>query len=139
MAYRVIPFLALLILGCSGAPELASVEGKVNYNGQPLKYGTVMLQNVAGGQPASGSIQPDGSFKPITPPAGNGVKPGQYKVSIHCYESQDPAKQAAASDGEQSLGKLLIPKKYTLANTSGLTAEVKPEGNEPLVFELTDK
>lgn len=38
--------------------------------------------------------------------------------------------------GEQSLGKLLIPVNYTLFDQSGLTAEVKAEGNQSFVFEL---
>lgn len=128
-----------MALGCSNAPEMAPVEGKVTYNGEPLKFGTVLFQNTTGGQPASGLIQQDGSFKLTTPKAGDGAKPGQYNVSVYCYESQDPAKQASFAGGDQSMGKLLVPKKYIMANTSGLTAEVKAEANEPIVFELTDK
>lgn len=125
--------------GCSQAPELAQVEGQVTYNGQPLKFGTVMFQSVKGGQPASGVIQADGSFKLVTPKAGDGAKQGSYEISVFCYDSQDPAKRAIAATGDMSLGKFLLPKKYMLASTSGLTAEVKPAGNEPIVLELTDK
>ena len=129
----------VMLSGCSQAPELAAVEGRVSYNGQPLKFGTVMFQNVKGGQPSIGLIQSDGTFKMATPKAGDGAKPGSYEVSVTCYETQDPSKQAAPDRGDMSPGKLLIPKKYMMAATSGLTADVKPDGNEPLVFELTDK
>lgn len=127
------------LLGCSQAPEMAAVEGRVTYNGEPLKFGMVLFQNATGGQPASGLIQPDGSFKLTTPKTGDGAKPGQYNISVYCYESQDPAKQASFGSGNESMGKLLVPKKYIMASTSGLTAEIKPETNEPIILELTDK
>ena len=131
--------LTAMISGCSKSPDLAAVEGRVTYNGQPLKFGTVMFQNVKGGQPAIGMIQPDGSFKMVTPKAGDGAKPGSYEVVVSCYENHDPSKAPVADRGDMSPGKSLVPQKYMMAATSGLTAEVKPEGNEPLVFELTDK
>ena len=131
--------IVVAISGCSAKPELAAVEGRVNYKGQPLKFGTVMFQNVKGGQPAIGQIQPDGSFKLTTPKAGDGAKPGSYEVSVSCYENMDPAKAPVTDRGDMSPGKSLVPQKYMMAATSGLTAEVKPEGNEPITFELTDK
>jgi len=38
--------------------------------------------------------------------------------------------------GEPTLGKSLIPRKYTLFDLSGLTANVVPENGEPFLFEL---
>ena len=58
-----------------------------------------------------------------------------HKVRIACYESQKP--DATKMPGEQTLGKLLIPQKYTLFDQSGFAAEVKVDHNEPFVFELT--
>lgn len=138
--WAAVALLALVVttVGCSAQPELAVVEGRVTYNGQPLKFGTVMFQSVKGGQPAIGMIQPDGSFKMSTPKAGDGVKPGSYEVSVSCYENMDPSKPPAPDRGDMSPGKSLVPKKYILAATSGLTAQVKPEGNEPIAFDLTD-
>lgn len=130
--------LMAMISGCSQSADLAAVEGRVTYNGQPLKFGTVMFQNVKGGQPAIGMIQPDGSFKLATPKAGDGVRPGNYEVAVSCYENHDPSKAPVADRGDMSPGKSLVPQKYMTAATSGLTAEVKPEGNEPIVLELTD-
>lgn len=130
---------AACLAGCSSQPELSVVKGSVTYNGQPLKFGTVMFQNVKGGQPAVGMIQADGTFTMATPKAGDGVKPGSYEVSVTCYENMDPAKAPVVDRGDMSPGKRLIPQKYMMAATSGLTAEVKPDGNEPLLFELTDK
>lgn len=129
----------LTAVGCGRPPVVAPAQGKVTYNGQPLKYGTVMFQPDKGGQPAQGEIRPDGTFVLWTMEPGDGARIGPNKVAVFCYESQDPSKAAERTAGEQSLGKLLIPAKYVTFNTSGLTAEVKPEANEPFVFELTDK
>ncbi|RIK77937.1 MAG: hypothetical protein DCC67_12100 [Planctomycetota bacterium] len=137
-----LPLLALALcwlLGCGQEAELAPAQGKVLYNGQPLKFGSVMFQHEQGGQPSQAEIQPDGTFVLGTYEPGDGARIGRNQVAIYCYESQDPAKAAARSAGEQSLGRLLIPQRYAMLNTSGLSVEVKPEGNEPFVFNLTDK
>jgi hypothetical protein len=130
--------IACLVVGCGKSVEIAPIEGKVTYKGQPLKFGTVMFQPMSGGQPAQGLIQPDGSFKLSTHNAGEGARLGTNQVSVRCYENQDPAKQGGQFGGGQSLGRLLIPVKYTMASSSGLTVDVKAEGNEPVVLELTD-
>jgi hypothetical protein len=128
-----------LLLGCGSSPELAPAGGKVSYKGKPLAFGTVVFQHELGGQPSQADIQPDGSFVMGTFEAGDGARIGPNRVAIYCYESQDPARAAARKAGEQTLGRLLIPQRYAMFNTSGITVEVKPEANEPFVFELTDK
>ena len=117
---------------------MSQIEGRASYKGEPLKFGTVMFQNAKGGQPAIGVIQADGSFKMTTPRTGEGVKPGSYLISVSCYENQDPTRPPMPDHGDMAPGKLLIPKRYMLASTSGLTAEVKLEANEPIILELTD-
>ena len=129
---------ACLIVGCGNPVEIAPIQGKVTYKGQPLKFGTVMFQPMSGGQHAEGLIQPDGSFKLSTHNAGEGARLGTNRISVRCYENQDPAKQGGQFEGGQSLGQLLIPIKYTMASSSGLTVDVKAEGNEPVVLELTE-
>lgn len=119
--------------GCRRGLDMVPVSGKVTYNGQPLKFGSVTFQPQKG-QPARGEIQSDGTFTLSTFKSGDGAVVGPHKVRVACYESQrTPAK---AGGGEQSLGKLLIPVKYTFFDQSGLTADVKPSENGPLVFEL---
>lgn len=133
------PVAALLVLlvstwGCDRGPTMAPVTGKVLYNGKPLEFGSVAFQPTQG-QPAEADIQPDGTFVLSTYRLHDGAVVGLHKVRVACYESQKPnAKQAA---GEQKLGRLLIPVKYTLFDQSGLTAEVRESGNEPIVLELT--
>jgi hypothetical protein len=110
------------------------VSGKVLYNGQPLKFGTVAFQPPRG-QYASGDIQSDGTFELSTYRPNDGAVAGTHQVRITCYESQRP--NAVKAPGEQTLGKALIPTKYTIFGQSGLTAEVKEGSTEPFVFHLT--
>jgi hypothetical protein len=136
-SHREIAFCLVLasVAGCDRGPTLAPVSGKVLLNGQPLEFGSVMFQP-SSGQPAIGEIQPDGTFTLSTFAPNDGAVVGVHKVRIACYESQ--RRDAQKGPGEQSLGKLLIPMKYTLFDQSGLTAEVREDHNEPVVFELVD-
>ena len=137
---RPIPRVALglalaALVGCDRGPTLVPVTGKVLYKGKPLEFGSVMFQPPSG-QPAVGEIQPDGTFTLSTFRPDDGAVVGTHKVRIACYESQ--RRGTAKGPGEQSLGRLLIPMKYTLFDQSGLTADVREDQNEPIVFELFD-
>lgn len=131
-------FVGFTTIGCGDPVEMAPIAGTVNYKGVPLKFGTVMFQPIAGGQPAHGVIQPDGSFVLSTYNIGAGTRIGTNRVSVRCYENQDPAKSGGQFAGGQSLGRLLIPIKYTMASSSGITIDVKPDGNSPVNLELVD-
>jgi hypothetical protein len=113
---------------------MAPVTGKVLFNGRPLEFGSVVFQPPSG-QPAQGEIQADGSFTLSTYRANDGAVVGPHKVRITCYESQRPG--TVKGPGEQTLGKSLIPEKYTLFDQSGLTADVTAARTEPFVLTLT--
>jgi len=125
--------VALTIAGCHRRPQVVPAGGKVLYNGQPLKFGSVTFQP-RNGQPARGEIQSDGTFSLSTFRPGDGAVVGLHQVRIACYESQRPS--AKPTGGEQSLGNSLIPLKYTFFDQSGLTADVQTASNEPFVFDL---
>jgi hypothetical protein len=127
---------AALLAGCNYKPVVAPVSGKVLYNGQPLPYGNIVFQP-SKGQPAGGAIQADGSFRLSTFREYDGAIIGPHKVRVSCYASQRPAAKANKGGGEATLGESLIPSQYGFADTSGLTADVKAEGNDSFVFELT--
>ncbi|MFO0791362.1 MAG: hypothetical protein U0805_18025 [Pirellulales bacterium] len=123
------------LVGCKPGDraDVVPVSGKVLLEGQPLKFGSITFQPMRG-QPASGTIGPDGSFTLSTYRPGDGAAVGQHRVKITCYTSQDPA---AKKDGpSESLGESLIPQQYTSSDTSGLTVAVLSGGNGPFVFEL---
>jgi len=122
-----IAIFALSVVGCrdSGRPKVVPVEGKVLYNGKPLEFGVVAFQP-SRGQPAMGIIRPDGTFTLATYRPEDGVPLGHHKVRISCYSSQDPKNQPPPDEqvSERPIGTLFIPRKYTVFDRSGLTAEV---------------
>jgi hypothetical protein len=130
--------VAIFCVGCSRGPATAKVSGTVTLDGKPLAFGSVMFQGVAGGQPAAGNIQPDGTFELTTFNPGDGALVGSHRVRVVCYSSQDPANKALGPMGD-SLGKLLIPERYTSLGASGLTADVPAEGIENYKIELQSK
>jgi len=121
--------------GCKRHPRVVPVSGKVLYNAKPLPFGSVMFQP-SKGQPAMADLESDGTFTLSSYGVNDGAVPGQHLVSVMCSEGQRPGKQ---SKGD-SVGKLLIPLKYTRFGSSGLTVEIKDEaGPKPqeVVLELT--
>jgi hypothetical protein len=134
MSRLALPLFVLVILaGCNRGPKMTSVTGKVIYNGRPLEFGVVMFQP-SSGQPAQGDIQPDGTFNLSTYHLNDGAVLGKHKIRIACYESMRPG--TARGPGERTLGKPLVPEKYTLFDQSGLTADVS-ETNHEFTFELS--
>ncbi|MDY0170334.1 MAG: hypothetical protein RBS80_27565 [Thermoguttaceae bacterium] len=126
------------LTGCGERRPLARVTGKVLLDGQPLPFGTVSFQPEHG-QPATAVIQPDGSFSLHTVGEGAGAVVGRNLVRVACYEIQNPNASAGGQPGEGALGRSLIPQRYTAYETSGLTVEVSPGRNEPIVIELTSQ
>ena len=139
---RWLPLVPLLLVvcapGCNRGPAMGKVSGSVSLDGTPLKFGSVMFQNVSGGQPSVGEIQPDGSFVLSTFRPEDGAIVGNHKVRVVCYSTQDPANKRSGPMGD-SLGALLIPRKYASLGTSGLSAEVTAEGLEDFKIELSSK
>lgn len=132
---RMIRICCVVVLaGCSGS-ESIPVHGKVFYNGQPLEYGSIMLQPIGGGELARATIQPDGSFKLVAPDGSSGAAPGKYLVRITAYEAQR-AQNLGASEREPALGRSAIPAKYTSFRTSGLEVDVRRRMELPLLIRL---
>ena len=127
--------LLALVAGCGRGPEMAPVEGKVLFDGEPLPFGTVMFQPPSG-QPAQAAIRPDGTFTMETFGRGRGAVVGLNRVRITCYESEAPGADGSMSE-EPAVGRMLIPERYGQYATSGLEVEIQPGRNEPIIFELT--
>ena len=128
--------LISILAGCDAGPALTPVRGKVLYNGQPLRFGVVMFHPQQG-QVAQAELKPDGTFDLSTYELNDGIVPGNYKVSVLCAEAHDPSRsQSETSEAGMTLGKSLIPLKYTRASSSGLTATVSASDTEEIVIEL---
>lgn len=79
-----------VLVGCgSNRPSLAPVSGRVTIDGQPVKVGRVMFYPTQG-RPASGPIQPDGSYELTTFEANDGAMLGSHRVTIQATELIGP-------------------------------------------------
>lgn len=131
---------SIVALGASGchkqSRKRAPLSGKVTYRGQPLRWGTVLVEH-GYGQPATARIQPDGTFEFVTRGEGPGVAVGKWRMCVACYEGQDGAGRDFPNQ-PTTLGQSSIPEKYTDFETSDLAVEVHPGKNQPLAIDLTE-
>lgn len=142
-------FLALLVVsavGCGGGGQKThKVSGKVTYaDGSPLTEGTVIFQGQK--SQATGVIGSDGKYSLTSYKPGDGAPEGSYKVylggNIFAPPPPPPATgdlgSAAANQYLDGLpgggeGKSLVNPKFSSADTSGLTCEVKGS----MTFDIT--
>lgn len=135
--FLVLACVAIILAGC-GSKRVATtpVSGTATYKGKPLKFGSVLFQPEVG-PPATGTIQPDGTFTLSTYTTGDGAVVGKNRVQVSCSDKQDPNAPKQTGNVEQTVGKSLIPQKYTNYSTSGLEIDVKP-GMSPVPLDLKD-
>ena len=69
----------LSVGGCSQAPPLGQVQGRVTFKGQPVTKGTVSFSSDKG-DGAEATLGPDGKYVIETPQGG--LTPGEYVVTI---------------------------------------------------------
>jgi hypothetical protein len=105
------------------------VKGHVTLDGKPLKIGTVITIPDAG-RGARGLIQPDGSFELGTYAKADGALLGTHHIGVVAYEG-------ANLGPESNDAKLIVPKRYTNPESSGLTIDVKADGNNAPELTLT--
>lgn len=120
--------IAACCIGC-GSRHGATVSGKVSLDGQTLpsdSVGSVAFYPVAGGPPATGSIDDD-SYYTLRTGREASVPPGEYTVTVGA--SQRPTQSATSDGGPPPPGKPITPTKYRLPRTSGLQYTVEPGGN----------
>ena len=132
--------LCVALSGCGSAENRAPVSqvtGRVFLGEEPLAFGEVMFQPLQGGQPATGKITEGGSFSLSTYRLNDGAAVGRHRVRIVCYTSQDPSNQKPGPQGD-SLGELLIPRRYANFSTSGIEVSVLAGGNAPFIFKLEE-
>lgn len=108
----------------------ASVSGAVSVDGQPVNKGKVTFIPVGPGQMAIGAIDTDGTYEVMTN-REEGLGVGEYKVAIVAREME-----VSEEGGPPMQGNYIVPKRYGLAETSGLQYTVESGHNE-IDFELS--
>lgn len=132
------------LLGCGGTGMLP-VEGTVTLDGEPLEGAAISFVPAEGGRPCSGQTDEQGHFTLASYTAGDGVPPGEYKVTVVKLDARRQAEAAPVEDGteedEQVMGsieeavKFLTPMKYSSPATTDLKVEVTA-GMEPVQIDL---
>jgi hypothetical protein len=140
------PLVFTATLGCGqrdAGPPMGEVSGVVTYNGKPVAEASVtFFPEAKGSLPAVGVTDVSGKYQLATTGQQSGAIAGPCAVAILCrapYDGQIPEGMSLeyAKDIYQNQGKPLIPERYFSAQTSQLTATVKP-GRNTHDFKLAD-
>jgi len=136
-----IPMTLMTLAGCSGGGHgTASVSGTVLYKDKPVDGATVSLlhksadpkaKSATGKTNGSGQFTLTTYFGPDDQPAG--AMPGDYTVIV--TKIDEP--QGAFDPHKDPPPKHHLPLKYEAAQTSPLSATIKP-GSNRLEFKLED-
>ena len=124
------------LTGCGSEAGISQVHGTVTFEGKPVVKGTVRFFPKAGGRPAVGQIQTDGSYQLGTKVSGDGTSPGEYAIAVEAVESTTIGQAPTSLEEEMASGeaqvsvKYLVPEKYSSHQSSGLAKTVEPGDNE---------
>jgi hypothetical protein len=131
----IVAVLGLTPLACGpSGPKMASVYGKVTYQGKPVTQGTVTFQaSGTGGRNATGLIDSQGNYTLQTENPGDGALLGDYIVTIYAHD--EPVLDYTPKTPIRP--KLLVPAKYEKPESSGLKATIHG-GSNPIDFDLKD-
>lgn len=145
-ALRLLPIVLVTfcltgLVGCGGSEDFPTtpVSGKVAYNGQPVKGGSVTLSPIAGsegkpagqpvGKPATAEVGDDGTFTLSTYSDKDGAVLGKHRVSY--------SPPVAEVENTSSGGHSQAPKSpYAGLTPKQLEVEISEDTNE-LTIELT--
>lgn len=141
--------LIIGLIGCGGTPEgqrpTAPVEVTVTYKGKPVVDATVTFISVENPIAANGITNEQGVAILHTYQPKDGAVIGNHQITVTKVEIDknvktkpiDPSQADVVGYTPLTPLKSLIPKKYDLPGTSGLTAEVK-KGSNKFPLELKD-
>lgn len=122
----------ILFAGCYDDRGLKPTEGVVTFEGSPVTTGVVTFYPTRG-RPASAKLDTSGRYQLASFDAGDGVAPGEYRVTIKAVEIE-----SVADDGYASGGRLrwLVPQKYSEIKTTPLQVTISDESAGRIDFEL---
>lgn len=113
--------LALVFLSGCGSPE-GSVTGTVTFRGAPVTTGHVNFFDPNRGTGARGELDASGNFA-----LEGTLPPGTYQVYVTPPSPAPPRADVKAPPRKPQ--PFVVSKKYTAAQTSGLTVTVNPGPN----------
>jgi len=130
-------FALVIVVGCAkpGTDPTGKVTGTVTYKGQPLERVSVGFFPEKG-RPASGRTDAQGKFTLSTFVPGDGAVPGRHTVTI--VEVYDRPPKGTPEFEKWKPPPPRFPAKYSDAQKSKLTAEVKQGQKNDFTFNLTD-
>lgn len=134
---KIVALLTISVVGCSGEsrPPTYPVSGTVTLKGKPVEKATLTFVPMEKGEPASAITDANGKYSLTTYIAGDGARPGAYRIKVAKYniEAPDPTDSARfmTFEEEQKIYNdpslrpsppqiNLLPKKYENETTSGL-------------------
>jgi len=138
---------AVALVGCGGGtdkwtaerPKPFPAQGTVLLDKRPVEGATVVFQPDDNKHAATGMTNADGVFHLQTYEPGDGAVPGKYKVTVtKVTVTSTTASEQSSTSGASAAPKSewVTPKKYSLATSSGLTADVTEGGENKFSFDL---
>jgi hypothetical protein len=128
--------LVWLVAGCGGPlrPVTVPVTGRVTYQNEPVSG--AHLDFLCEGKPmATATTDAEGRFKLGTFDRTDGAVPGLHKIAITKREKiVDPAKP----DDPYGVMRELLPSRYGMTQTSGLSAEIVKGKINDVPLDLTE-
>ncbi len=126
--------LALLLTVLSGCGQRGlkpvAVRGQITYDGGQWPkpgclYFTSQPANGVTTRPGIAGFGTDGRFQVTTSRPGDGLLPGEYQVSVECWEADSTMNPA-------DLPRSFVPEMYQSGATSGLHLTVPADSSQPI-------
>ena len=148
-AVAVLVLMGGCLWGCRGEvgdgfakqrPSVVSAKGTITYQGTPLVDAVVVFSPTNGTHAAAARTDGKGRFVMQAFPPNDGVVPGTYKVSIVKHEEPADATSPQQGDADEPrqtpAPRLLTPKKYAIAEQSGLSVQIPHGGKDDITLSL---
>ncbi len=142
--FCLVVFVILLSAGCG--EKMVTVKGTVSVNGKPVTNGKIVFHPVNGERSGSGPIKSDGTYVISYLKVGDGLPPGEYKVSIVSDKNEgakaleeEPKTDSPEEDGFMPVQETSRGLKYDPTNVHIIPKEYNRHETTPLKETIYDK